>query len=118
MGCFGISTLVCIAIIYCIAQFTQLCGDFNHDILLYDNKENTLNLLNSHRSQSLIPTITKPSRITDETATLTDNIFTAQPTMFVSGLFMSDKSYPLPLFILKRNLFTNNPHNKTQMWDI
>ena len=47
-----------------------LCGDFNLDILNYDNNENTLNLLNSLSSQSLIPIITKPSLITNQTATL------------------------------------------------
>ena len=36
-----------------------LCGDFNLDILNYDNNENTLNLLNSLTSQSLTPIIIK-----------------------------------------------------------
>ena len=80
-----------------------LCGDFNLDNLNLDNNENTLNLLNSLTSQSLIPIITKPSRITNQTATLMDNIFTNQPNGFVSGILISDH---LPLFILKRNLFT------------
>ena len=35
-----------------------LCGEFNFDILNYDNNENTLNFLNSVMSQSLIPIIT------------------------------------------------------------
>ena len=46
-----------------------LCGDLTLDILNYDNNENTLNILNSLTSQSLIPIITKPSRITNQTAT-------------------------------------------------
>ena len=49
-----------------------LCGDFNLDILNYDNNENTLKLLNSLTSQSLIPIITKPSRINNQTATVID----------------------------------------------
>ena len=56
-----------------------LGGDFNLDILTYDNNENTSNLLNSLTSQSLIPIITKLSRITNQTATLIDNIFINQP---------------------------------------
>ena len=83
-----------------------LCGDFNLDILNYDNNENTLNLLNSLKSQSLIPIITKPFRITNQTATLIDNPFINQPNGFVSGILISDISDHLPLFILKRNLFT------------
>ena len=78
----------------------------NLDILNYDNNKNTLNLLNSLTSQSLIPIITKPSRITNQTATLMDNIFINQPNEFVSGIFISDISDHLLLFILKRNLFT------------
>ena len=92
-----------------------LCGDVNLDILNYDNNGNKLNLLNSLTSQSLIPIITKPSRITNKTATLIDIIFINQPTGFVSGILISDISDHLPLFILKRNLFTKNPLNKTQM---
>ena len=80
-----------------------LCGDFNLDILNYDNNENTLNLLNSLASQSLIPIITKPSRITNQTATLIDNIFINQPNGIVSGILLSDH---LPLFFLKRSLCT------------
>ena len=67
-----------------------LCGDFNLDILNYDNNENTLNLLNSLSSQSLIPIITKPYRITNQTATLIDNIFINQPNGFVSGILISN----------------------------
>ena len=74
----------------------------------YDNNENTLNLFNSLTSQSLIPIITKPSRITNQTATLVDNIFINQPNGFVSGILIPDISDHLPLFIMKRSLFTKN----------
>ena len=63
-------------------------------------------LINSLTSQSLIPIITKPSRITNQTATLIDNIFINHPNGFVSGILISDISGHLPLFIIKRNLFT------------
>ena len=77
------------------------------DILNYDN-DNTLNLLNSLTSQSLMQIITNPSGITNQTATLTDNIFIRQPNGFVSGILVSDISDHLPLlnFILKQSLFT------------
>ena len=68
------------------------CEDFNLDILNYDNNENTLNLLNSLTSHSLIPIITKPSRITDQSATLIDNIFMTKPNVFVSSILISDVS--------------------------
>ena len=69
-----------------------LCGDFNLDILNYDNNENTLNIPNSLMSLSLIPKITKPSQITDKTATLTDNIFMINQTgsilVFLSLMYL------------------------------
>ena len=90
-----------------------LCGDLNLDILKYDNNESTLILSNSLTSQSVIPIITKPSRITNQTATLIDNIFINQPNRFVSGILISDISDHRPLFILKRNMFTkkSSQHN-------
>ena len=75
-------------------------------INVIDNNENILNILNSLWSQSLNPIITKSSRITNQTATLIDNIFINQPNEFVSGILISDISDHLPLFILKLNLFT------------
>ena len=75
-----------------------LCGDFNLDILNSDNNENTLNLLNSLTSQSLILIITKSSRITNQTTTLIDNIFVNQPNGFVSGILILSYSY-LILFL-------------------
>ena len=77
------------------------CGNLNLDILNYDNNENTLNLLNSLISQSPIPIITKPSRITNQAETLIDYIFINQPNQFVSGILISDMSDHLPLFIQK-----------------
>ena len=74
-----------------------LCGDFNLDILNYDNNENTLNLLNSLTSQSLIPIITKPSGITNQTATLIDNLFINQANGLVFSILISVISDHLPL---------------------
>ena len=63
---------------------------------------------NEHSKSIYIPIITKPSRITNQTATLIDNIFIKQPNGFVSGILISDISDNFPLFILKRNLITKN----------
>ena len=79
----------------------------------YDNNENTLNLLNSLTSQSLIQIISKTSRITNHTATLIDNIFKNQPNWFVSGINFSDISGHLPFFFLIRNLFTKESSHQS-----
>ena len=64
-----------------------LCRDFNFDILNYDNKENTLNLLNSVLIFHIGNYQNQQSRITDQTATLIDNIFMTKPNGFVSGIY-------------------------------
>ena len=59
-------------------------------MLNYDNNEKRIDVFNSLISQSPIPSRTKPSRITDVTATLIDNILSSHPIRFVSGLLLSD----------------------------
>ena len=60
-----------------------LCGDFNFD-LLSDDSHDFLTMLNSF---FLIPVISKPTRITDTTMSLIDNIFINTPSICVWGTF-------------------------------
>ena len=55
-----------------------ICEISIYIFLNYDNNGNALNLLYSLTSQSLIPIITKQSRITNQTATMIENIFINQ----------------------------------------
>ena len=52
-----------------------LVGDFNLNLLNMDAHSLTFDYYNLLCSNRLLPTITKPMRITDHTATLIDNIF-------------------------------------------
>ena len=52
-----------------------IADDFNLDLLLYDEHEPTNNFVNNMMSYSFIPTINNPTRLTDVSATLIDNIF-------------------------------------------
>ena len=88
-----------------------ICGDFNLNMLEYLNCNNTLKLMNLMNTASLIPMISKPSRITDTSATLIDNIFCSQPSNFNSGLLTCDFSDHLPLFLCLRNFFTVSETN-------
>ena len=54
--------------------------DQNFDYLKIDNHKNTEDLLNTFMSNGLIPTITKPTCITDTSATLIDNIYVSSNT--------------------------------------
>ena len=51
-----------------------ICGDFNFDLLKVDSNHNTqhFNLLCSY---GFLPHILQPTRVTDNTATVIDNIF-------------------------------------------
>ena len=51
-------------------------GDFNVNLLNIDADQLTADFYQTLISYSLIPTITKPTRITHHTATLIDDIFT------------------------------------------
>ena len=52
-----------------------LMGDFNIDLLQYDSHSYTNNFLNTVISQSFVPYIHQLTRVTDQSATVIDNIF-------------------------------------------
>ena len=53
-----------------------ICGDFNIDLLKYKIHQNTSRFVDMIFSLGLFPLITKPSRITQHSRTLIDNIIT------------------------------------------
>ena len=53
-----------------------LLGDFNIDLLHYENDNHTRDFLDQMYTSSLSPQITIPTRITSRSKTLIDNIFT------------------------------------------
>ena len=83
-----------------------ICGDFNIDILKHNTHNYTRTFLDYMYSFGLYPLITKPSRITDITATLIDKIFTNELQFQVnSGLLITDISDHLPVFAICGNQF-------------
>ena len=50
-------------------------GDFNIDLLKYKKDRNTTDFLDQKYSNSLVPHITSPTRITSHSGTLIDNTF-------------------------------------------
>ena len=76
-----------------------LCGDFNLDLLNLPTKR----FIDMMFSLGMFPLISKPSRITDVSATLIDNIFTNELTYTItSGLLINDISDHLPVFAICR----------------
>ena len=88
-------------------QFSQsfICGDFNVNILdLESDTGHTFS--NVMLSQSIMPVITKPTRIDDNngTCSLLDNIFIPNPINYLLGLLLSGLSDHYPVFIICKDL--------------
>ena len=80
-----------------------IVGDMNINILQYINHEDTNAFLNLMYSNGLYPLITKPTRITEKSATLIDNIFTNECQLITkSGVLICDVSDHLPVFQICR----------------
>ena len=60
-------------------------GDFNIDLLKYENCKYSQTLLQCMQSFSMLPTIDKPTRVYGSSATLIDNIFTTSLTNNISS---------------------------------
>ena len=58
-------------------------------------------------SLSLTPTISKPTRITDNSYSLIDNIFCMNQNFFKTGILTFDISDHFPIFIIYQNVFQN-----------
>lgn len=91
-----------------------VCGDYNLDLLNPHRNTKILDFINTMYSNSLFPLITKPSRITTETATLIDNIFTNSiDNDITAGLLINDITDHLPVFGIFQHL--KKKENNTTM---
>ena len=96
-----------------------ICGDFNIDLLNPNGHQKTTDFIHTMYSNCLFPVIIKPSRITIDTATLIDNIFTNKiDHEIVGGLLINDISYHLPVFAIFQNYFGIKTKQKTHTFDI
>ena len=74
-----------------------MCGDFNIDLLKHETHNNTKQCLDTMHSLGLYT----PTRITDSSTTLIDNIFTNELHFnLTSGIMFNDISDHLPIFAL------------------
>ena len=92
-----------------------LLGDFNINLLKSDSDNSVSNFLDILGSFSLLPQIILPTRVTNTSKTLIDNIFVDSSTFQVSsGNLIYHISDHLPQFSILKNLKTNSnlKHNK------
>src|SRR6218665_162576 len=81
-------------------KIIHLAGDFNIDLLKYQSHNLTNQFVNCIAAHHLLPTITRPTRITATPSTLIDNIFTSPPANVLDSLIVvTDVSHHLPILI-------------------
>ena len=77
-----------------------ILGDMNIDFLKYNSHALTEEYLDMFHSNNISPIITKPTRITNYTATLIDHIYTNNTNQIISGIATIDISDHLPTFCI------------------
>ena len=75
-------------------------GDFNLNLLDTELDVAVMDFCNLTYSHFLFPTISKPSRVAQTSATLIDNIFVNNPLSTFSGILYCDYSDHFPIFQL------------------
>ena len=95
-----------------------LLGNFNVDLLNYNEHNQTNEFLDSIASKSFIPLILEPTRITSHSNTLIDNIFSnfIDPDI-ISGNLTATISDHLPQFAIIPNMFGNISGNKPNIYE-
>ena len=95
-----------------------LLGDFNVNLLNYNEHNQTNEFLDSLASNSFIPLILQPTRITSHSNTLIDNIFSnvIDPDI-ISGNLTATISDHLPQFAITPNIFGNILGNKSNIYE-
>lgn len=77
-----------------------VCGDFNIDLLKVTKQKSSADFLEIMYGRGLYPLIDKPSRITEQSVTLIDNIFiNCFKENIKCGLVINDVSDHLPIFV-------------------
>ena len=86
-----------------------IAGDFNLNLIQYQNDDNVNNFLNLMLHLNMTPTIYRPTRFSAQNATLIDNIFTNINLDSVeTSIIDYDISHHLPLlFIAKKQIDSN-----------
>ena len=92
-----------------------LMGDYNIDILPSQQNNNSLKLLNALSSYSLHPHINKATRISTNSETLIDNIFSnVSESEHFNGIIYSDVSDHLPIFVISQKIENNTKQHKCE----
>ena len=91
-----------------INKRTFIMGDFNLNLLHYNENANCHEFLDLMLSHSFVPLTKKPTRVTDSTSTLIDNIFVNNLTNITTGIIVSDISDHYPIHALLSDFRINS----------
>ena len=92
-----------------------ICGDFNIDLLKYEEHVGSAKFIDTMYSNGLYPLIDKPTRITQQSATLIDNIFTNDINHdIICGLLINDISDHLPVFSISGHSITRHKYQQNK----
>ena len=90
----------------------EIASDFNVDLLKFQEHNKTNEYFEVLLSFGLLPTVTKPTRISHNSATLIDHIFVSNQSKFhYSGIIISEISDHFPIFYIDQS---NNQKPKPQ----
>ena len=93
-----------------------LTGDFNIDLLNYNENQLTNEFLDSLASNCIIPYILQPTRLTSHSKTLIDNIFSNELSCEeISGNITATISDHLPQFLHTPNVHSDPLCNKSNI---
>ena len=95
-----------------------LLGDFNVNLLNYNEHNQTNEFLDSLAFNSFIPLILQPTRITSHSNALIDNIFSSviDPDIISDNLTATISDH-LPQFVIIPNMFVNISGNKSNIYE-
>jgi hypothetical protein len=97
----------------CEKTMSFILGDYNINLLKYENHSETNNFLNLMFEHHYFPLINRPTRFSAYGSTLIDNIFTnCMDDKFSTGCIISDISDHLPVYAILNNLIEMHIHIK------
>ena len=92
-------------------KYCYLMGDYNINLLNYENHQHTSGFIDQLHSNSLISLINKPTRVKKQSATLIDNIFTNSLNDMdhtIQGIIYSDISDHFPIIHINYSFRASN----------
>ena len=96
------------------SKTSYILGDFNVNLLNHSSHPPTADFIDAMFAASFLPLINRPTRISNTSSTLIDNIFTNTPHTqhSLSGILTADVSDHLPIFHISKHSFNRQTSNE------